>query len=91
MLGIIIEVLLVIYLWQKGWKWKAVLPVAIGYTFALFLGMILGASGVEGESTMLIGAFLELCMIIAMVIMCFVKVPTVANNRQPSSSQPAVD
>ena len=40
-----LEIILTISAWKKGWRWKALIPVAIALGFAFFSGVIIASSG----------------------------------------------
>lgn len=42
---LILEVILTIFAWRKGWKWLALLPVGIVLILGLLIGFSIGISG----------------------------------------------
>lgn len=40
---LIIEIILTIFAWRKGWKWLALLPVGICVTIGFFIGITGGS------------------------------------------------
>lgn len=65
---LIIEIILTIIAWNRGWKWWALLPLGIAFGF----GFIAGASGMS-QSDLEGLLFLDVIAIIALVIMIAVK------------------
>jgi len=61
----ILEIILTIIAWRNGWKWKAIIPICLGFT----LGFLLGLSGVAPLEAI----WLDIIAIIALTIMCFKK------------------
>lgn len=85
---LIIAIVLTFFVWRKGWKWKSLLPMVIIYSFTVLLGFILGMNGIQDEQLFtMIGFLVDLSVIIALVVMLFVK-PSV---NQQHTSQPAVE
>jgi hypothetical protein len=41
MIFTIIEIILVIFAWRNGWKWRSLIPIAIIYLCAIILGFVL--------------------------------------------------
>lgn len=66
---LIIEIILTVFAWRKGWKWLALLPVGI----ALLIGFIIGFSvGFSGGDVSTLGngvIFIDVMAIIALIIM----------------------
>jgi len=61
---LIAEIILTIFAWRKGWKWLALLPLAIAFT----IGMIIGfTSGIDGNLG--VAAALDIAAIIALIVM----------------------
>lgn len=64
----IIEIILTIFVWRKGWRWLALLPIGI----ALLIGFIIGISvGMAGGTPTTGGGiiFIDILAIIALIIM----------------------
>lgn len=59
---LIAEIILTIFVWNKGWSWYSLIPVGI----AVLIGFVLGLSGATQ-----VGAFIifDILAIIALVIM----------------------
>lgn len=66
---LIVEIILTVFAWRKGWRWLALLPVGIAHVAAFVSGLAIGASGGNIENS--IGVFLiyDLLLIIAQVVM----------------------
>lgn len=47
---LIIEIILTIFAWRKGWRWLALLPMGIALLIGLLIGFGIGASGGEVTS-----------------------------------------
>lgn len=37
----LIEIILTVIAWNRGWRWKALIPIGIGF----FIGVLIGLSG----------------------------------------------
>lgn len=66
---LIVEILLTVAVWRKGWKGWALLPVGIECVLAFFIGMAVGAAGVKQEGFMGVALLLDVMTIVALVIM----------------------
>lgn len=66
---LILEVILTIFAWRKGWKWLALLPVGIVLILGLLIGFSIGISGGDVAPTTGIALFLDISTIIVLIIM----------------------
>lgn len=70
----IFEVLLTIMVWISGWKWKALLPIAIAYV-GMFLGIYIMAGSRDFlENIIVVVGNLKVGVIIALVMMYVIRV-----------------
>ena len=44
---LILEVILTVVVWRRGWRWKALLPSAVGFLVAFWMGVACAASGLS--------------------------------------------
>jgi peptidoglycan/LPS O-acetylase OafA/YrhL len=66
---LIIEILLTIGAWRKGWRSRALLPLGIGLSAAFFIGLAVGASGGDTSSLAALCLPLDLIMIVVLAVM----------------------
>jgi len=66
---LILEILLTIFAWRKGWKWFALLPLGIGVVISFLIGIIVGASGGSVDTAKGIGLVFDILVIIILVVM----------------------
>jgi hypothetical protein len=64
---IIIEIILTIVAWRKGWRWLALIPVSVAFC----IGIVIGSSG--GPIDPLTLVIWDILAIIALVVMVVVK------------------
>ena len=66
---LIIEIILTIFVWRKGWKWWALLPVGLALLIGFCIGLGVGASG--GSAADVGGGviLIDLAAIIALIVM----------------------
>ena len=64
-----IEIALTIAAWQRGWKARALLPMAIVMGLAMVIGFGVGASGGDVEAVLGLGLMLDLGGIVALSVM----------------------
>jgi len=58
----IIEIILTIVAWRKGWKWYSLIPISV----AFIIGAICGMSGVSPNDVI----WLDILVAIVLIIMC---------------------
>jgi uncharacterized membrane protein YfcA len=58
---LIIEIILTVLVWRKGWKWLSLIPLGV----AFLIGLIIGASGASINSAIIF----DVLAIIALIIM----------------------
>jgi len=71
----IIEIILTVVAWNRGWRWKSLIPMISLLSLAFLMGAAIGLSG--GKMTQASARFisiLDLICILSLVIMCF-KIP----------------
>jgi len=60
---IIVQVLLTVFVWRKGWKWRSLIPLGSAFLTGVFIGL----SGVIFDPVTLL--FLDVLAIIALILM----------------------
>ena len=70
---LLIEIILTIVAWSRGWKWLALLPLGIVLLLGFIIGFGIGASG--GNVSNIGGGviILDILAIVALVIMSIIK------------------
>jgi len=66
---LVAEIILTIFAWKKGWRWWALVPVALALLIGLFMGMGVGASGGDVDSVRGISIVLDVIAVIALIVM----------------------
>lgn len=69
---LIIEIVLTIVAWQRGWKWKALLPTGIAFGIGSIVGFSVGNSGGSLEDVTWVVIF-DIIAIIVLIMMCINK------------------
>ena len=64
----IIEIILTIFAWRNGWKWRSLIPIGIAFALAFIVGVGIGASGGD-PTTAGWTAIFDVCAIIALIVM----------------------
>jgi len=68
---LIIEIVLTIFAWRKGWKWYSLIPVGIAAGAGFFIGLGIGYAG--GSASVFNGVIVfDILAIVALAIMCYV-------------------
>jgi hypothetical protein len=77
---LIIEIILTVIAWQKGWRWLSLIPIGAAFCIGLLIGMSGGTinAGV---------VFVDVLAIIALIIMCFKK-PNETSIQPPTNPPP---
>lgn len=65
----IVELIVTILAWRKGWRWRVLLPWGVAVVSAILLGAGVAASGGEAEDVRGLAVLLELGMLGALVFM----------------------
>jgi len=69
----LVEIILTIVAWKRGWKARALIPLAIAFSVGLIAGIIIGANGgTEAPAEIMI---VDIGALIALIIMS-IKKPT---------------
>lgn len=66
---LIIEIMLTVTAWRRGWKALALLPVAICVGFGFVVGLGCGATGGDIDDAIGPCVAVELCCLVALIIM----------------------
>ena len=80
---LIIEIILTIFAWRKGWNWLALIPVGVAFC----IGLIIGASGTPVTDVMSVIIW-DILAIIALVVMVSVNPP--GKKIDPPTTPPVV-
>lgn len=66
---LIIEIVLTVFAWRKGWKWLALLPMGLALIIGALIGFAIGTSGGNVTGATGFGIALDVFAIIALIIM----------------------
>jgi len=66
---LIIEIMLTISAWKKGWKGAALLPLVIGMFIAFVFGSAMADTGVDDMSVIIFGVLIDIGIIISLAVM----------------------
>lgn len=66
-----LQIILTIVVWFRGWKWLALLPMAGAFVIGLFIGMSGGTDFTYAQKSAALIA--DGLAVLALIIMCFVK------------------
>jgi hypothetical protein len=62
-----LEIILISVAWRKGWRWRALLPLAVAYPL-VFMGAAISGSNGEGAPLIVLGILVELVSLIIMAV-----------------------
>lgn len=79
---LIIEIILTIVAWNRGWRWKAIIPVGAGSLLGFIIGFIGGSLGYTVNDMSWVGIF-DVFVIIALIIMCICKPKSMNADNKP--------
>lgn len=66
---LIVEIMLTVAAWKKGWRGWALLPVAVCFATAFLLGAAAGANGASPDDFVGVGLVLDILLVIALGVM----------------------
>jgi len=66
---LIIEIILTIFAWRKGWKWLALLPIGLALLIGFSIGIGIGASGGSVADVSGGAVLIDIAAIIALIVM----------------------
>ena len=75
-----LQIILTIVAWYRGWKWYSLLPMACAFVIGFFIGL---SGGQDVKSAALIADGLA---VVALIVMCVVKPKTKVVGYQPSDN-----
>lgn len=70
---LILEIILTIIAWVRGWKWRALIPLISLLVIGFMAGMLLLSLGIDPEVFVPAGIFIDFLGVIALIIMIVVK------------------
>lgn len=70
---LLIEIILTIFVWRKGWRWISLLPIGIALFIGLFMGFGIRVSNGDVNEAIGLGFILDVLAIIALIIMLTIK------------------
>jgi len=84
---LIVEIILTIFAWRKGWKWMSLIPIGLAILIGGLIGVIIGASGGNTELIRVFGFIIDIIIVIVLIIMTMnepksIKTQTVKNNNK---------
>jgi uncharacterized membrane protein YfcA len=65
----IIEIVLTIFAWRKGWKWYSLLPLGFVILIGLLIGFSVRISGGNSSYIKIFGPILDIIAIIILIIL----------------------
>lgn len=68
---LILEIILTIIAWRKGWKWLSLVPMAMPIIIGFFTGVGIGLSGGSVDEIPGFMIIFDIIAVIALIIMCF--------------------
>jgi hypothetical protein len=77
---LIAEIILTYFAWKKGWRWWAILPVALCVVIGLILGIGIASSGGSVNDLPGVAVILDIVAIIALIVMVSIKPKSLEND-----------
>jgi hypothetical protein len=79
---LLVEIILTIIAWVRGWKWWALLPLGIALAIGFFVGVgIASTGGTINTNDMMSFIWVDILAVIALGIMCFKKREVKSDNK----------
>lgn len=66
---LILEIILTIFAWRKGWRWLALLPMGIALLIGFIIGISIGANGGNVSSIGGGAIVIDIMAVIALIVM----------------------
>lgn len=66
---LILQIILTVAAWRKGWRWRALIPGALGLAFGFFIGLGIGSSGGSIEDANALFLLMDLAVTVALVVL----------------------
>jgi uncharacterized membrane protein YfcA len=66
---LIVEIILTVAAWRRGWRARALLPIAVCLLLAFVFGAVIGASGGSMDSVVGVAFLLDLTAIVTLAVM----------------------
>jgi hypothetical protein len=70
---IVIQIILTVVAWRRGWKVKALLPIGIGAVLAFGIGLPAALAGIPKHDILMPLLLIDLGMFVSLVVMIFRK------------------
>jgi hypothetical protein len=86
-MGLIIQIILSIVAWNRGWKWLALIPVVGGFLLGFIIGLIATSMGYSTEDLQWAIIF-DIIVFIILIIMCIKKPKSAELPTEPSEKLP---
>jgi hypothetical protein len=77
---LIVEIILAIFAWRKGWRWYSLIPMVVALVFGFFLGAGIAASGGNVDSIRGLGVIIDILATIILIVMN-IKTPNSVKNK----------
>jgi hypothetical protein len=65
----VLTVIFTVRAWKKGWRWRALLPMLVGYGAAFFIGIVISADGGAFEGALPVFVLLDLVILGSVIAM----------------------
>ena len=70
---IVIQIILTVVAWKRGWKVKSLLPIGIGMVLAFGIGLPAALAGVPEHNILMPLLLIDLGMLVSIIVMIFRK------------------
>ena len=66
---LLLEIILAVVAFRKGWRWRAFLPIAIGFGMGMLIGAAVGASGGSLAEVMPLAVLVDIVVLVTLGVM----------------------
>lgn len=66
---LILEIILMIAAWRRGWRWRALVPMGVGMGLGFVIGGVIGASGGDVEDSKGLFILMDIVLIFILLFM----------------------
>jgi uncharacterized membrane protein YfcA len=70
---LILEIILTIVAWRKGWRWNSLIPVVSAMVIGFLFGIGIGLSGINVDDAKGFAIIIDILATVALIVMCIKK------------------
>lgn len=68
---LLLQIVLTIFAFKRGWRWKSLLPIALGFLVAFIIGMFFAIFSIDENWILFVATIIDSSIIIVLLVMIF--------------------